>query len=161
MEIIKNTYYNNNNIKNITYQGKNISYQYDSYNRIRSENNEFLNKFISYSYDNQGNLLKVMDVRKNVTKHKFTYNNYNQLIKKENQDGTYEEYAYNENGTLSFISKHECCASNTCLQVTNISLSYYGENRLKRYGDVVFTYNEEEIRISKKVNTLLHKYYVE
>ena len=102
-----------------------------------------------------------MDVRKNITKHKFTYNNYNQLIKKENQDGTYEEYAYNENGALSFISKHECCASNTCLQVTNISLSYYGENRLKRYGDIVFTYNEEGIRISKKANTLLHKYYVE
>ena len=40
-------------------------------------------------------------------------------------------------------------------------LSYYGENSLKRYGDVVFTYNEEGIRISKKVNTLLHKYYVE
>ena len=49
-------YDDNGNIVKITYDGKQVEYEYDALQQLTREDNQFLNKSITYTYDEGGNL---------------------------------------------------------------------------------------------------------
>ena len=134
--------YENGNLKN--------TYFYDSYNQLIKEENS--NEYIIYEYDSFGNILKT----------KF-YNLNNELIKTD----LYEYNNPNHSDQLTKFNEIEIIydAIGNPLTIGNDTLTWINGTELKSYikgeTEVNYKYNEDGIRIEKKVNNTIYKYYLE
>ncbi len=138
--------YHNNILEN--------EYYYDDYNELIKEDNYLLNQTIKYQYDNLGNMLfkKVYELNTDnlLNQNTYEYNNINwkdQLTKFNNDNITYDEIG------------------NPLTIGDNIHLSWINGRQLDSYMDlnnnINYKYNKDGIRISKKINNIETKYYVE
>jgi len=138
--------YNNNNLQN--------KYYYDEYNQLIKEENYETNQIINYMYDNFGNILsrKIYNLQNNnfISEDIYEYNNSDwedQLTKFNNQVITYDQI-----GNPITIGE-------------NIELSWINGRQLNYYNDlnnsIQYKYNKDGIRISKTLNNIETKYYVE
>jgi len=147
------TYDNNGNIETVK-ENDNLIYEYayDSLNQLVKEDNKKLNKTIVYTYDNGGNILnkKYYDYKtENLSKEiNYNYENENwkdQLTSYDNKNITYDEIG----NPLSY---------------GNINYTWKNGRQLESYKkddlSVNYSYNEDGIRIEKKVNSRTHKYYL-
>lgn len=144
-----------NNIKNIYHN--NIlenSYKYDEYNQLIQEKNYLIGQLVKYEYDNNGNILskKKFDLNNYnfISENKFEYNNTNwedQLIKLDDKIISYDNIG------------------NPLTIGDNITLSWINGRELSTYNDlnnsITYKYNSEGIRVSKTINNLETKYYLE
>ncbi len=148
------TYDDNGNIETIKENDKLVNdYEYDNLNQLVKEQNVDLNKTIVYTYDSGGNLLskkyynyktEALDKEKN-----YSYENSNwkdQLTKYDNKTITYDEIG-------------------NPLTYGNIAYTWKNGRELSTYTDgntnISYQYNEDGIRVSKKVNNDTYKYYLE
>lgn len=141
-------------------------YYYDDYNQLIEEKNYLTNEFIKYEYDNSGNLS---------SKKLYDLNNYNFI-----KNGEYDISAY-----ILKENRYEYSNSNWEDQLTkfndevitydeignpitigeNITLNWINGRQLNKYTDlnqtINYMYNKDGIRISKKINNIETKYYLE
>ena len=141
-----NKIYKNNNLIN--------EYIYDSFNQLIEEKNYLRNEYVKYKYDDYGNILskKILDLKTNSLKIKnnYTYSNTNwmdQLTEYNNNVITYDNIG------------------NPLTIGDNIVLSWINGRQLNNYSDlnnnIVYKYNDANIRTSKKINDIETKYYLE
>ena len=139
-------YYNSNLIN---------SYEYDEYNELIKETDYKLNQYIEYGYDNSGNMIsnvtKNLDTNELLASHNYLYNN----LLWEDQLTCYdtEEIKYDKIGNVSKIG--------------NADLFWINGKELNKYVDNIsnktidYKYNIDGIRISKTVNGIETKYYMD
>lgn len=138
--------YHNNTLEN--------KYYYDDYNQLIEEKDYRLNKHIKYVYDNVGNLLfkNTYDLGDyNLLKQdKYEYDNdawEDQLTKFNNDDITYDEIG------------------NPLTIGNDVQLTWYNGRELRTYRDnenlINYKYNVDGIRVSKTINGVETKYYLE
>lgn len=144
-----------NNITHIYYNNKlENKYYYDEYNQLVKEKNYLTNESIEYVYDNSGNILskKIYDLKNNnlVKEDKYEYNNTNwedQLTKFNDETITYDGIG------------------NPLTIGNDITLNWINGRQLNTYTDsnktIEYKYNRDGIRISKKINNIETKYYLE
>lgn len=144
-----------NNITHIYHNNKlENRYYYDEYNELIKENNYITNQTIKYTYDNSGNILskKIYDLNNYnfISENKYEYNNTNwedQLTKFNNEIITYDEIG------------------NPLTIGNNITLNWINGRQLNTYTDsnntINYKYNKDGIRISKTINNVETKYYLE
>ena len=129
-------------------------YYYNKYNELIREDNYLLNETIRYKYDNLGNLLykKICELKtyNQITEHKYEYNNSNwrDQLTKFNED----VISYDEIGNPITIG-------------SNIRLSWINGRQLNSYVDldntISYKYNKDGVRVSKIINDIETKYYLE
>ena len=153
-DIYKYKYDKLNNITHIYLNDNLINrYYYDNYNELIKEHDYQNNQTIEYTYDNYGNLLSkkiyVFNTTTLVSENTYEYLNTNwvdQLTKFNNESITYD-------------------AIGNPLTIGNKTLTWINGRQLNSYNDgtnnISFTYNKDGIRISKKINDIETKYYVE
>lgn len=144
-----------NNITHIYHNGcLENKYYYNKYSELIREDNYLLNETIRYKYDNLGNLLykKTCELKtyNQITEHKYEYNNSNwrdQLTKFDE-----DAISYDEIGNPITIG-------------SNIRLSWINGRQLNSYVDldntISYKYNKDGIRVSKIINDIETKYYLE
>lgn len=139
-----------NNITHIYHNDILINeYYYDDYNQLVKEHNYSLNKTIRYKYDNAGNILSKKEYELKtynlLTSNTYEYNNTNwkdQLTKFNNDTITYDNIG-------------------NPLTIGNNILTWINGRELNSYNDIIYKYNKDSIRISKTVNNIETKYYLE
>lgn len=144
---ITDVYYNNTLIK---------KYYYDNINELIKEEDLEENKKTEYTYDNNGNILtKVisnMEDNSVISTDTYTYQNSSwedQLTKFNDQEITYD------------------MIGNPLTIGNNINLTWINGRSLNSYQDtsknlnITYKYNQDGIRISKTVNGIETKYYLE
>ena len=128
-------------------------YYYNEDNELIKENNHLLNQTIRYKYDNLGNLLykKVYELNTDnmLRQDKYEYNNLDwcdQLTKFNDDVITYDEIG-------------------NPLAIGNTTLDWINGRQLNSYTDsnnvINYKYNKDGIRISKTINGVETKYYLE
>ena len=145
------------NITHIYYNDVLIKeYWYDDYNQLIEEKNYVLNEKIEYTYDEYGNILYKkkydLDTETLISQDEYTYDNpdwEDQLTEYNNQEITYDEIgnplSIGNDITMSWINGRQLSSyQNT---TNNKSISY--------------KYNDSGIRISKTINNIETKYYLE
>lgn len=154
-ELYSYTYDKLNNITHIYHN--NIlehRYYYDQYNELIKEINYILGQVTLYKYNITGNILykKVYELNTNnlIEKIKYEYGNISwedQLTKFDNVNITYDE------------------AGNPLTIGDNIQLNWINGRELNSYIDdnnsIFYKYNHDGLRISKTVNSIETKYYLE
>ncbi len=146
-----------NNITDVHYNNNLIrKYYYDNINELIKEDDLELKKQTEYTYDSNGNILTkvISNMEDNlvISTDTYTYGNSNwedQLTKFNDQEITYD------------------MIGNPLTIGNNIKLSWINGRSLNSYQDtsknlnVTYKYNQDGIRISKKVNDIETKYYLE
>ena len=124
-------------------------YEYDQYNQLMREKNFIDNEIIDYKYDIYGNITnkKVVDLTNYNVKSSinYEYNNINwrdQLTKFDNKTITYDNIG-------------------NPLTIGNDILTWNNGKQLKSYNSNIYEYNIDDIRVSKTVNDIETKYYIE
>lgn len=146
-----------NNITDVYYNDILIKkYYYDNINELIREDDLILNQQTEYIYDSNGNILtKVIsniETGSSVSTDTYTYgdNNWGDKLTKFNDD----EITYDMIGNPVTIGD-------------NITLSWINGRSLNSYQDtsknlnITYKYNQDGIRVSKIVNNLETKYYLE
>ena len=155
-------YDTNGNIVSVTYSdGKKITYEYDTLNQLTRENNQPLGKTYTYIYDTAGNILQ-----------KKTYNYTTVATRNLGSPIDTIDYLYGNGDWGDQLTNYDG-HSITYDEIGN-PLSYYNgssytftwEGRrlataetISKY--IVFTYNEDGVRIGKTVNGVDHTYLVD
>ena len=145
----------NGNITQLSDGTYTFTYEYDDFNQLKRENNQWLNKSITYDYDLGGNLLAVNEYAYTtgtlgslITSVPYTYGSAwkDQLTKIGNDDLTYDT-----NGNLlSYKTRsYSWQAGRQLAQITDTNLN------------AVYTYNESGIRTRKVVNGVITDYVLE
>lgn len=144
-----------NNITHIYFNNKLIiKYFYDNYQQLIKELNYHTNQIVKYKYDNSGNIIRkyVFNLRNNNLLHEYKYE-YNNAL--------WEDQLTKVNGKL--ISYDEI--GNPLTIGNDITLNWINGRQLNSYIDpnnnITYKYNKEDIRISKIVNNIETKYYLE
>lgn len=142
-----------NNITHIYYNRKlKNRYYYDKLSELIKEKDYFLNIIIKYNYDNLGNILSKitydLDTYSIINIDKYSYNNWEDLLSKYNDD----EIVSDSIGNPVSIG-------------TDINLNWVNGRQLDSYSDtsktVFYRYNVDGNRISKKINGVETTYYLE
>lgn len=154
-DIFKYKYDKLNNITHIYHNDiLENKYYYDKYNQLIRENNYLLEQTIRYKYDNLGNLVYKrifeLDTYNQLDQNKYEYNNLDwkdQLTKFNDKTITYDEI-----GNPLTIGE-------------NIILNWINGRQLYSYTDstnlITYKYNKDGVRISKIVNNIETKYFLE
>lgn len=138
--------YHNNKLEN--------KYYYNNYNELIEEKNYLLNIITKYNYDNIGNML---------SKETYNSNDYN-LIDIKN-------YRYDNSEWQDLLTKYDDVLidydtiGNPISIGNNIHLNWVNGRQLDTYTDlyntISYKYNVDGIRISKTINNVETKYYLE
>lgn len=129
-------------------------YYYDDYNQLVKEIDYEENKLIEYKYDNVGNIL----FRKMYNLKDCSF--INQDIYKYNNNDWEDQLTYFNNELITYDA-----IGNPLTIGNNVSLSWTNGRELNSYNDgvnfVTFKYNTDAIRLSKTINGVETKYYLE
>ena len=151
------TYDNMSNIKEI-YNNNDLikKYYYDEYNQLIKEENYDTKKKIEYQYDTFSNILskKIYNIETGEKDKEilYQYQNNNWSDQLTNYDGV--SIVYDTIGNPVNIGE-------------NVTMTWMNGRMLKRYQDssknldILYKYNDDGIRISKTVNNVETRYYVE
>lgn len=129
-------------------------YYYDNYNQLVKEKDYEANKLIEYKYDNVGNILfkRAYDLK--------DYSFINQDVYKYNNDEWEDQLTYFNNGLITYDE-----IGNPLTIGNNINLNWVNGRELESYNDgvnsITYKYNVDAIRLSKTVNGIETKYYLE
>lgn len=147
-------YDKSNNITKIFKNGVLVKkYFYDEYNELIKEIDYILNQIFKYKYDRYGNILYrniySLDNLKLIKSNKYEYNNsWSDQLSSFNG----ENILYDEIGNPTKIGNH-------------INLKWINGRELSSYMDsdnlINYKYNKDGIRISKTINNLETKYYLD
>lgn len=129
-------------------------YYYDDYNQLIKEKDYEENIIIKYKYDNVGNIL---------FKRVYDLNNYN-LVEQDvyhyNNNEWEDQLTYFNNDLITYDE-----IGNPLTIGNNINLNWINGRELGSYNDgvnsIVYKYNIDAIRLSKNVNGIETKYYLE
>jgi len=129
-------------------------YYYDDYNQLVKEKDYEENKLIEYKYDNVGNILfrRTYDLK--------DYSFINQDVYKYNNDEWEDQLTYFNNDLITYDE-----IGNPLTIGNNINLNWVNGRELESYNDginsITYKYNVDAIRLSKTVNGIETKYYLE
>ena len=147
-------YDKSNNIKCIYFNNKLVNkYNYDKNNQLIKENNLSLKITIRYKYDKTGNL---------ISRRVYNFNTYDLI----HQD----KYVYNANWEDQLVKFNEDIIvydslGNPIKIGKDISLCWINGRELSSYSDsnnlINYKYNHDGVRISKKINGIETKYFLE
>lgn len=155
------------NITKIVENGiEKVKYTYDEFSRLKREDNKELNKTFIYSYDSDGNIVEKLetvytavtekDIANDLFQYGFTLRNPSIITK----------YGYSASGLkkllMSFDNEkfeYDDLGNPTIYRGTNLKWNSLGN--LEKIGNVAtYKYNENGIRISKKVDNQETKFYL-
>lgn len=129
-------------------------YYYDDYNQLIKEKDYEENILIEYKYDNVGNILykRTYDLK--------DYSFINQDVYKYNNDEWEAQLTYFNNDLITYDE-----IGNPLTIGNNINLNWVNGRELESYNDginsITYKYNVDAIRLSKTVNGIETKYYLE
>ncbi len=129
-------------------------YYYDDYNQLIKEVDYEDKIIIKYKYDNVGNILykRTYDLK--------DYSFINQDVYKYNNDEWEDQLTYFNNDLITYDE-----IGNPLTIGNNINLSWVNGRELESYSDginsITYKYNIDAIRLSKTVNGIETKYYLE
>lgn len=129
-------------------------YYYDDYNQLIKEKDYEENILIEYKYDNVGNILykRTYDLK--------DYSFINQDVYKYNNDEWEDQLTYFNNDLITYDE-----IGNPLTIGNDINLSWVNGRELESYSDSInsttYKYNFDAIRLSKTVNGVETKYYLE